>query len=60
MELSASRKGRPAWDSDARNVSSDNPMGLNPDDPPDKTTSSFKTTIAPAGWETGEGVAPLN
>jgi cytochrome c oxidase subunit 2 len=30
--------------SDARNVSSENPMGLNPDDPAGQTMSSFKMT----------------
>ena len=47
--------------SDARNVSSDNPMGLNPDDPAGQDDIVIrKRRFAPADWKTGEGVAPLN
>ena len=46
---------------DARNVSSDNPMGLNPDDPNGQDDIVIrKRRPAPAGWETGQSIAPLH
>jgi Heme/copper-type cytochrome/quinol oxidases, subunit 2 len=46
--------------SDTQYVSSDNPLGLNPNDPARATMSLSKARFTPAAWQVGQAIAPLD